>query len=1137
MAVTRIKNNQITDSTITYAKIANGTLVGSNFNPNITLNSNVSIIGNLDVTGNTTTVNSIDTLINDPLVIFNNGYVGTPSYDVGLLVNRNLSALGTYGGMNTAWIWDETAKAFAGYLTTETGATIGTINKSFLANIKIGNVNIANALVVSGSLTAGLASFAAINNTVIGNTQPSTGWFTGLYGQNFSTGNAQITGGYADNFSIGANVVSPVGSFTTLLGTNFSSGNARVTGGYLDNVPIGANVVSPAGYFSTLLGTNFSTGNAVVTGGYLDNVPIGANVVSPTGRFTNLYGTNFSSGNAYIASGYADNFNIGANTISQVGRFTNLYSTNFSSGNVIITGGYLDNTPIGANVAAAGRFTTAYAQNFSTGNAYITGGYLDNTPIGANVAAPGRFTTAYAQNFSTGNAYITGGYLDNTPIGANTISPVGRFTNLYSTNFSTGNAVITGGYADNFNIGGNIGANANVSYFTTNNIVKLLDPTNAVPYVMGSGALYIAGGVSIAKDLWMGGNLYVANVISESTTVLEISDPLVYLNADSPTYNYDIGFFSQFVNPDNGQDNYTGAVRSYIHNYWGFFSNVSTRPTNAQVDFADTDIIWDTLKAGDMIVGNTTISTSSSTGALRVSGGAGIGGALWIQNTGDVSANIGAYQTYANANVAAIQANLGAYQTYANANVAAIQANIGAYQTYANANVAAIQANIGAYQTYANANVATIQANIGAYQTYANANVATIQANIGAYQTYANANVAAIQANIGAFEDYANTKIGTNSNSNLVVVATTTSTSTTTGALVVAGGAGISGNVNVGSNGLFNSSQSATGYFLAQGKTDTSLLYAKADSTYDQVVIGGSGFLGSFAAGAKLVVNSTDSILIPVGTTGNRPSNSGRTDVTGMVRFNTTVGDLEYYNGAAWVSPHVSFTVVSSEQFSLYSGNPNGNVDGINAVFTLTYAGTTNGTIVTINGVVQLPTSAYSIGGVGYTLTFTEPPAIGDVIDVRVLTTTSQVASLSDATGHYTINTSASNVYITTGATTANVISSWITNGAQVNSTPNVTIATSGVATTVDSFSATVYSSAEYTATATIAGTNIREICKILIVSNGTNVITNQFANTSTAANSLVAYSAQITSGTAYLQGAATNNNTIVRLHKNYQAI
>ena len=151
MAVTRIKNNQITDSTITYQKIATGTLVGSNFNSNLTLNSNVSIIGNLDVTGNTTTVNSINTLINDPLVIFNNGYVGVPSYDVGMLVNRNLASLSTYGGLNTAWVWDETNQSFAGYLTTETGGTFGTIDKSFLANLAIGNISVANSLAENNS--------------------------------------------------------------------------------------------------------------------------------------------------------------------------------------------------------------------------------------------------------------------------------------------------------------------------------------------------------------------------------------------------------------------------------------------------------------------------------------------------------------------------------------------------------------------------------------------------------------------------------------------------------------------------------------------------------------------------------------------------------------------------------------------------------------------------------------------------------------------------------------------------------------------------------------------------------------------------------------------------------------------------
>jgi len=63
-----------------------------------------------------------------------------------------------------------------------------------------------------------------------------------------------------------------------------------------------------------------------------------------------------------------------------------------------------------------------------------------------------------------------------------------------------------------------------------------------------------------------------------------------------------------------------------------------------------------------------------------------------------------------------------------------------------------------------------------------------------------NSNVATIQANIGAYQIYANTKIGTNTNSNLVVVSTTPSASTVTGALVVSGGVGIAGNINVGGN-------------------------------------------------------------------------------------------------------------------------------------------------------------------------------------------------------------------------------------------------------------------------------------------------------------------------------------------------
>jgi hypothetical protein len=221
-----------------------------------------------------------------------------------------------------------------------------------------------------------------------------------------------------------------------------------------------------------------------------------------------------------------------------------------------------------------------------------------------------------------------------------------------------------------------------------------------------------------------------------------------------------------------------------------------------------------------------------------------------------INANVGAYQTYANTNTSTqsttintINANIGAYQIYANANAAAqttsidsINANVGSYQIYANSNAAtqatsidSINANLGAYQTYANANAATqtttinsIDANIGAYQTYANTNAATqttsinsIDANIGAYQTYANANaitqatsidtinsnvtaanssINTFNANLGAFETYANTKIGTNTDGNLVVVANTASTDATTGALVVRGGVGIGGDMNIAGN-------------------------------------------------------------------------------------------------------------------------------------------------------------------------------------------------------------------------------------------------------------------------------------------------------------------------------------------------
>ena len=152
--ITRIKNNQITDSTITYSKIAPGTLVGSVFNPNLTLNSNVTILGNLTISGSPTTIQSTSTYINDPLIVFNNGYAGSPSFDIGIVANRNLQGMGPYGSVNVAWIWEETAQQWQAIATTETGTTAGVINNSGWANVRVGNLTSVSST-IGGSLQVG----------------------------------------------------------------------------------------------------------------------------------------------------------------------------------------------------------------------------------------------------------------------------------------------------------------------------------------------------------------------------------------------------------------------------------------------------------------------------------------------------------------------------------------------------------------------------------------------------------------------------------------------------------------------------------------------------------------------------------------------------------------------------------------------------------------------------------------------------------------------------------------------------------------------------------------------------------------------------------------------------------------------
>ena len=207
MAVTRIKNNQILDSGIwANSKIIPGSITGALLSSNITVTSDFVITGNLYVTGatSTLTVASTNTYINDPLIVLNNAFSGTNSYDLGFVFERGSL-------VNQAFYWDESSDAFKLIATTETGDTYGSITaESSYSDLLLGNVTaqydvdaknatLTNDLTVAGYTNlAGNISSPVVNAGALNATGTTTLAATNVSGFLNSSGNisaAVVNGG------------------------------------------------------------------------------------------------------------------------------------------------------------------------------------------------------------------------------------------------------------------------------------------------------------------------------------------------------------------------------------------------------------------------------------------------------------------------------------------------------------------------------------------------------------------------------------------------------------------------------------------------------------------------------------------------------------------------------------------------------------------------------------------------------------------------------------------------------------------------------------------------------------------------------------------------------------------------------
>lgn len=109
--------------------------------------------------------------------------------------------------------------------------------------------------------------------------------------------------------------------------------------------------------------------------------------------------------------------------------------------------------------------------------------------------------------------------------------------------------------------------------------------------------------------------------------------------------------------------------------------------------------------------------------------------------------------------------------------------------------------------------------------------------------------------------------------------------------------------------------------------------------------------VGTATPAVKMSIVGTDAVLIPVGTTAQRPG----TGATGYLRFNSTISQFEGYNGTAWSSVGGGATGGGGDQIFVQ----NGQTVTTNYTISTSYNAMSTGPISINSGVtVTIPTGS-----------------------------------------------------------------------------------------------------------------------------------------------------------------------------------
>ena len=620
-----------------------------------------------------------------------------------------------------------------------------------------------------------------------------------------------------------------------------------------------------------------------------------------------------------------------------------------------------DTTPIVIGTTAINWVQFSGAGQYTAGNALT----LSGTQFNVNIDTSGANTIGIN---GSNELYIPASATLTTPnIGAATGTSVSVTGSVTGGNLYTGGEVSATGTATagNVSTGGYVTATGNV----TGGNVLTGGESSASGNVTGGNVL--TGGLVSATSTVTGGNLATGGTVSATGTVTGgnvETGGYVSATGTATAGNVETGGYVSATGSVTGGNLYTGGDVSATGNITG--ANFSTTGSSGNITGAN-NIVATTISGTSTVIGGNVETGGYVTATGNVTGGNVLTGGL-ISATSDITGG----NIYTGGEVSATGNITASSSSFFIGN--------GSQLTGVSASSANAETLTGAF--LANNVVGSSLTSVG---TLGNLSVSgdTTTGNLLTGGTVsATGTVTGGNVETGGYVSATGTVTGGNVETGGYVSAT----GNITGGNIYTAGALQGGNIVISGDDITDTN-GRVNFNTALDTVDFAVNGLTANVLYVNATTGTASFGNATQTTNSIVAfNASTSVLMPVGNTTQRPAGG----VTGQLRFNTTINSLEIYDNSAWTAVgQPNFTVITDQQF---------NGTGSQTVYTLSGNATTAGTIVSINGVQQIPTTAYSVSDT--TLTFTEAPEIGDLIDVRTLVTTTQVYGITNGSGSAQVN-------------------------------------------------------------------------------------------------------------------------------------